>query len=294
MCHSKTDTVYCNMYRVIVYRVRSNCNNYRGIFLLSVFGKVFARVVLNRLQKLADRVYPESQCGFRSERSTIDMVFSLRQLQQKCREQRQPLFIAFIDLTKALDLVSRDGLFRISPKIGCSSKLLNVIQSFRTDMKGVVQFDGSSSEPFNIRSDVKQGGVHAPTLFGIFFAVMRKRAFRSTTEGVCLHTRSDGRLFNMSQLKAKTEVREAVIRDMLFADDAALSSHTERQLQSLIDSFLLACQDYRLPISLKKTKVMGQGVEHPPEIIINNYQLEAVHELYLSGFNSDGRPRTGS
>ena len=59
---------------------RSDCNNYRGISLLSVIGKVFAKVILMRLQKLAERVYPESQCGFQAERSTIDMVFSLRQL----------------------------------------------------------------------------------------------------------------------------------------------------------------------------------------------------------------------
>ncbi|XP_076056371.1 uncharacterized protein LOC143034323 [Oratosquilla oratoria] len=72
--------------------------------LLHTVGKAFARVVLNRLQKLAERVYPEAQCGFRAERSTIDMVFSLRQLQEKCREQRRPLYIAFIDLTKAFVL----------------------------------------------------------------------------------------------------------------------------------------------------------------------------------------------
>ena len=42
-----------------------------------------------------------------------DMVFSLRQLQEKCREQQQPLFVAFIDLTKAFDLVSRDNLLKI-------------------------------------------------------------------------------------------------------------------------------------------------------------------------------------
>ncbi|CAE1324081.1 unnamed protein product [Acanthosepion pharaonis] len=55
---------------------RSDCNNYKGISLLSVGCKVFARVILVRLQKLAERIYPKSQCGFHTERSTIGMVFS--------------------------------------------------------------------------------------------------------------------------------------------------------------------------------------------------------------------------
>ena len=152
---------------------RSDCNNYRGISLLSIVGKVFARVILVRLQKLAERVYPESQCGFRAERSTIDMVFSLRQLQEKCREQQMPLYIAFIDLTKAFDLVSREGLFKILSKIGCPPKLPSLIESFHTNMQGIVQFNGSTSEPFNISSGVKQGCVLAPTLFGIFFAASK-------------------------------------------------------------------------------------------------------------------------
>ena len=95
---------------VTLYKIkgeRSDCNNYRGISLLSIVGKAFARVALKKLQSLAERVYPESQCGFRAKRATIDMIFSLRQLQEKCREQRLPLYIAFIDPTKAFDLVSR-------------------------------------------------------------------------------------------------------------------------------------------------------------------------------------------
>ena len=90
---------------------RSDCNNYRGISLLSIVSKAFARVALKKLQSLAERVNPESQCGFRAKRSTIDMIFSLRQLEEKFREQILPLYIAFIDLTRALDLVSRSGLF---------------------------------------------------------------------------------------------------------------------------------------------------------------------------------------
>ena len=72
---------------------RGDCNNYHGIFLLSIVGKLLACVVLKRLQVLTNRVYPKSQCGFQANRSTTDMVFSLRELQEKCREQRQPLFV---------------------------------------------------------------------------------------------------------------------------------------------------------------------------------------------------------
>ena len=262
---------------------RSDCNNYRGISLLSIVGKVFARVVLNRLQKLAERVYPESQCGFRAQRSTTDMVFSLRQLQEKCREQRQPLYIAFIDLTKAFDLVSRDGLFRILSKIGCPPRLLSIVRSFHSDMKGVVQFDGAFSEPFSIRSGVKQGCVLAPTLFGIFFAVMLRQAFGGSTDGIYLNTRSDGKLFNPSRLKAKTKVRETLIRDMLFADDAALVSHTEPQLQALMDGFSRASQNFGMTISVKKTNVMGQDVTSPPSISVSGSALDVVHEFTYLG-----------
>ena len=136
---------------------RSDCNNYRGISVLSSVGKVFARVILLRLQKLAERIYPESQCGFRAERSTICMVFSLRQLKEKCREQQMPLYIAFIDLTTAFDLVSRDGLFNILPKIGCPApRLQGMIESFHPDTKGTVQFNGSSSGPFEIHPQRRQ------------------------------------------------------------------------------------------------------------------------------------------
>ncbi len=91
------------LYRII----RTHTPYYRGISLLSVVGKVFARVALTK------------QCGFRTGRSTIDMIFSVRQLQEKCPKQRRPLFTAFIDLTKAFDLVSRRWLLNLLEKIGC-------------------------------------------------------------------------------------------------------------------------------------------------------------------------------
>ncbi|XP_066297931.1 uncharacterized protein [Branchiostoma lanceolatum] len=126
-----------------------------------------------------------ANCEFRANRSTIDMIFSLRQLQEKCREQNMPLYIAFIDLTKAFDI--------------------SLIEPFHTNTKGTVLYSGNLSEPFNIRGGVKQGCVLAPTLFGIFFALLLKQAFGTATEGIYLRTRCDGRLFNLNRLKAKTK-----------------------------------------------------------------------------------------
>ena len=163
---------------------RSDCNNYGGISLLGIVGKAFARVALKKLLPLAERVYPESQCGFRAKRSTIDMIFSLRELQEKCQEQRLPLYITFIDLTKAFDLVSRSGLFKLLQRIGCPTKLLKIITSFHEETQGTVQFDGSSSEPYPIKSGVKQGCVLAPTLYGILFSLLLGYAFKGNEEGV--------------------------------------------------------------------------------------------------------------
>lgn len=262
---------------------RSDCNNYRGISLLVTVGKLFARVVLSRLIILASRVYPESQCGFRAGRSTVDMVFSLRQLQEKCQEQRMPLYLAFIDLTKAFDLVSRSGLFKLLEKIGCPPHLLAVIASFHDDMHSTISFNGATSEAFPVSSGVKQGCVLAPTLFGIFFSMLLQYAFKDCDEGVFIRTRADGKLYNLARLRAKTKVLEVLIRELLFADDAALASHTEDGLQQLVSRFSHACKEFGLTISLKKTEVMGQGTEHPPTISIEGHTLAAVENFTYLG-----------
>ncbi|CAH1247554.1 SSTR2 [Branchiostoma lanceolatum] len=262
---------------------RSVCDNYRCISLLSIVGKVFTRVVLSRLQVLADRVYPETQCGFRAGRSTIDMVFSVRQLQEKCREQNQPLYLAFVDLTKAFDLVSRSGLFRLLERIGCPPKLLNIIRSFHDNMRSTVSFEGNTSESFPVLSGVKQGCVLAPTLFGIFFSLLLSYAFRSSDDGVYIHTRHDGKLFNLARLRAKTKTIRVLLRELLFADDAALASHSEQGLQRLLDCFSSTCHEFSLTISIKKTVVMAQNAPSPPLITVNGSRLVVVEKFTYLG-----------
>jgi len=55
---------------------------------------------------------------------------------KKCSEQHWNIFIVFIDLMKAFDSVSRQGLWIVFAKIGCSQKFINIIHSFHEGMMG--------------------------------------------------------------------------------------------------------------------------------------------------------------
>ena len=106
------------------------CDNWRGISLLDVVGKVFARILQERLQKLAEKVLPESQRGFRKGRGCIYMIFAARQLLEKCREHDDALFVLFIDLKKAYDSMPRDALWGVLRKCCVPPTMLSVIRSF--------------------------------------------------------------------------------------------------------------------------------------------------------------------
>ena len=91
---------------------KTDCGNYRAISLLSIAGKIFARVVLNRLIAVSEKNLPEAQCGVKPGKSTLDMIFVVTQLQEKCLQQNMPFFSVLIDLTKAFDTVNkRSGQF---------------------------------------------------------------------------------------------------------------------------------------------------------------------------------------
>ena len=91
---------------------RSECDNYRGIALLSIPSKVFACVLLNQIKPRAEAFLHENQCGFRKGRRCTDQLFSLRVIMEKAREY--PVYICFVDLRKTYNSVNRSTLWSVS------------------------------------------------------------------------------------------------------------------------------------------------------------------------------------
>ena len=96
----------------------TNIDNYRCTSLLSLPGKVFAIVLENILQKWADGLLMEGQCGFRKGRSCNDEMFSLKGLCELIGRTGNDLHTCFIDLSKAYDSVDMPLAWELFSSLG--------------------------------------------------------------------------------------------------------------------------------------------------------------------------------
>ena len=100
------------------------------------------------------------------------MIFVAGQLQEKCREKHQNIYMAFLDLTKAFHTVNRDLLWKILHKFGCPPTFIAILQQFHNGMCARVTMAGWQSPSFPVEVRVKQGYVLASIIFILFLVVL--------------------------------------------------------------------------------------------------------------------------
>ena len=165
------------------------------------------------------------------------MVFVARQVQEKCREHRKDLYMAFIDLSKAFDTVNRELLWEILERLGVPPKFRNILRQFHDGMQACVSVGGQQSPCFNVDVGVKQGCVLAPTIFNLFLSVVTLLAHKllDPSDGVQIQYRLDGNLFNIRRLQATTKTTTQCIHELQYADDNALIAHSPEALQRALN-----------------------------------------------------------
>jgi len=273
---------------------RSECGNSRGISLLSHGGKILTKIMLKRLMAhISEKILPETQCGFRPGRGTVDMLFLARQLQEKCREQNKPLYIAFVDLTKAFDTVNREMLWEILSRYGCPPKFVSVLRNFHDGMEARVVMGGSESPPFPVKMGVKQGCVIAPVLFNLYVmsVTLLMRNSLDNNIDIKLRYRLDRNLFDLGKLKSHTKCSELDILELQYADDCALVAHSEQSMQMVLNIMSQHYASFGLKVNTSKTDVLyqanGEDRNEEPVFLVEGNALNLVsHFKYLGGFLS--------
>ncbi|GAA6107214.1 uncharacterized protein LOC114443009 [Tachysurus ichikawai] len=136
---------------------RRVCSNYRGITLLSLPGKVYARVLERRIRPIVEPRIQEEQCGFRPGRGTLDHLYTLARLLEGSWEFAQPVHMCFVDLEKAFDCVPRGDLWGVLWEYGVRGPLLRAVQSLYDRSRSLVRIAGSKSDLFPVHVGLLQG-----------------------------------------------------------------------------------------------------------------------------------------
>ena len=221
---------------------RTECGNYRDISLVAHAGKVLLKIVATRLSAYceATNLLPEEQCGFRPHRSTTDMMFAVRRLQELGRKARVPLFLCFIDLQKAYDSVDRTLLWQVLARFGKPPQMIQVIRQFHDGMRAYVRSDdGRCSEWFEV-AQVRQGYVLSLLMYNVFFAAILRVVLErfSKNAGILAD------LIHLHEQPSKVGPETALecvrraIWGMMYADDAYIVSRSPRGLGRMMAVFV--------------------------------------------------------
>ena len=216
----------------------NDVGNYRGITLLSVLGKLFTRVLNNRLSDWAENYFVliEAQAGFRPGMSTTDNIFVLHGLITHLLNEGKKLYCAFVDFTKAFDYIVRENLWYKLIKYGLRGKILDIIKSMYTSVKSRVKYCNNLGNEFMCSLGVRQGECLSPLLFSLFLNDIEDEFLKSGMEGLNIN------MFKMFLL--------------LYADDIIIFSNTAEEMQNSLNLLSNYCERWKLKVNVMKTKVM--------------------------------------
>ena len=228
---------------------KTECSNYRGISLVAHAGKV-------------------------PHRSTTDMMFVVRRLQELGRKARVPLFLCFNDLQEAYDSVDRTLLWQVLARFGTPPQMIEVIRQFHDRMRACVRSDdGRCPERFEVAQELRQGCVLSPLLFNVFFAAILFVVLErfSKDAGILVN------LIHLQEQPSKVGPKMALecvrraIWGMLYADDACIVSRSPRGLGRMLAVFAEVFGTFGLIISESKTETMCMPIPRAPatKIVFN-------------------------
>ena len=206
--------------------------NYRGIALSSILGKVFDLIIIQRYGHALSS--SDLQFSFKERYSTVMCSAAIKEVTSHYL-QKSYVYACMLDATKAFDKVSFTKLFALLLKRDIPAIILRVVLDLYTRQSVAASWNGCTSNPFSVTNGVRQGGVLSPILFNVY---MDELIDKHKMNDVGCHI---GRQFTGA---------------FCYADDLTLLSPTIRGLQKMLNVCDDFANEYSVKFNARKTVCM--------------------------------------
>jgi sorting nexin-29 len=140
---------------------------------------VLTNIIRLKLEPYTENVIGEYQTSFRIGRSTIDQLFTVKQILEKCWEHSIKVYQIYVDFKQAYDSINREMLYKIMYDVGITNKLVRLVRSTMKDSEAQMKIQTQLTAPFKIQQSLKQVMVW-PQRYLTWLLIVSSGSYQST------------------------------------------------------------------------------------------------------------------
>ena len=242
--------------------IRGKCSNERGITVSSNFGKLFERIVNERAKTCTN--ISDSQAGGKEKRSTTDHLLILKEIIREHKRRKKPIYMVFLDVTKAFDKAWLDGIMHAMYNNGLTGPLWNTVRKLNQNLTATIKTKDGPTRQIAIKDSIRQGGV----LSGLQYALVM--------DEIAKEIQKNNNGCSIPEYQEK-------IGCLLWMDDVVLITDNPEELQTMINTTQQVANKYHIEFGQEKSKCMIMGTKHKPDLKIGQMHLEITNQYKYLG-----------
>ena len=244
---------------------KAKSDNYRPIAIATALSKLIEKIMYIRMKE--HLVTTDNQFAYKSKHSTDQCIFVLKDVINYFHRLNTPIYICFIDASKAFDRIDYHTLFKKLMKHGTPLYLVKFLCYWCINQRFSIMWGGKLSDPFKIRNGLRQGGLLSPHLYNLYVYDLSV-----SLNGLAVGCYAGGQLIN----------------HLYYADDLVIIAPSSRALQSLLDLCSDYAEEHLILHNTDKSVVMivwpkSAKCKHKPSFRLSGIALAEVAEYKYLG-----------
>ena len=144
----------------------TDSDNYRPVAIACVSSKMFELLLLSRCSDSINTT--PNQFGFKAKLGADLCVYSFKQVVEYYKSLSSPVYVAYLDASKAFDKVNHYHLMFKLLKCGVPVIIVRLLYFWYQNQNFIIRWGGCLSDSFTVCNGVRQGSIASPLFFNVY------------------------------------------------------------------------------------------------------------------------------